>query len=965
MPIFSAAVALFSAVSTFIGGLGAIGVAALQMAAGVGINLILAAVKGKPQQQKAGIQGKLSAGGDVSRSIMVGQYNTAGSLVYRNTYGQSGDTPNAFYVEVRALADLPVGGLIDVWVDGEKVGLVPEAYGLSSTKHIKYGTKWGDLHHLWFQFYDGTQTTADARLVSWFGASARPYGGDRVGHGVPYVIITALRDDLENDNPLFNGFPLCKFTLAGTRFYDPSRDSTVGGVGAQRWSDPSTWGGDGDNLPAVQIYNILRGIRQNGRWLYGLQGANPAILPPANWIAAINKCRTVVDGPDGPEPQYRSGAQIDVSIAPADLIETLLKTCSGRLTEVGGVYTIHVGEPEGPALSFTDADILSTEEQVYDPFRSLADSINGAVAKYPEPLEGWNVKTSPVSENPAQIVRDGNRELIADVDLAACSYHGQVQRLLKSAILEAARERRHTIVLPPWAQCLEPGDIVAWTSARNGYEGKLFRIDGMAYKANLDVMLQITEVDPSDYDWNQDVDYIPPSFSPMQILRPAPQPIVDWYAEGQIVYDAQGLPRRPQVYMSWDGSKSDIDGVSYEIAQSASEDDVIVRGRTDDAQRGSIVVSSQSFIPGSTVYARGRYIPSSPRAMDWSDWLPALLPNVNYGLVDFDAAVQKQVTEILDKRFEESDKKIALLGQLVSQAMSRTSLDKQIVKSDMNAVAGGAKASIEEVRTVAVDAQTAVADLSTAVAVEFDGLNASVIENSTAIATLDGYAAAKWSVAVDADGNAVGLVLFNDTDNVSFFTVTADTFQVAFPGHAGGSAVSVFTIANVGGVAKLALRGDMIVDGSIISQMISAGAVTAVKISANSIGTGQLAIGGVDILNIIDGAASALYPYTFAQQTPPNFAPFTFFSDNVNIQSGRAIALIQVYAVDPKDGTGSAVDMIINGTVVANQTITTAGGFFIAYAKGLPAGNVNFALRSSGHSGAIGGGVIIIFNNRR
>ncbi|MBN8970388.1 MAG: hypothetical protein J0H51_00050 [Rhizobiales bacterium] len=420
MPLFtSIATAIFA--GTALAGTWIVGATAfaLQMAAGIGLNLIAAAIKGKPTQEKVGIQGKLTGGGDVPRSLILGEYNTAGSLVYRNTYGQVGETPNAYYVEVRALGDLPDGGMIDVWVDGEKVSLVADSYGWSSTKHIKYGTKFGDLHHLWFQFYDGTQTTADSRLVSWFGGSDRPYDSDRIGNGVPYVIITALRDDAETENPLFNGFPQCKFTRAGVPLYDPSKDSSIGGDGSHRYDDPSTWGGDGDDLPAVQIYNILRGFTYNGQWLYGLQAASPAILPSVNWIAAINKCRALADGPDGSEAQYRSGIQINVSVAPADAIEALLKTCNGRLTEVGGVYTIHVGEPDAPVLSFSDADILSSEEQVYNPFRTLADSINGVVAKYPEPLEGWNVKTSPPTKNPAQKVRDGNRDLLADVDLSA------------------------------------------------------------------------------------------------------------------------------------------------------------------------------------------------------------------------------------------------------------------------------------------------------------------------------------------------------------------------------------------------------------------------------------------------------------------------------------------------------------------------------------------------------------------
>ena len=48
------------------------------------------------------------------------------------------------------------------------------------------------------------------------------------------------------------------------RLYDPRRDSTVGGSGAQRWSDPSSWtpfGGGANDNPVVQIYNLMLGLR--------------------------------------------------------------------------------------------------------------------------------------------------------------------------------------------------------------------------------------------------------------------------------------------------------------------------------------------------------------------------------------------------------------------------------------------------------------------------------------------------------------------------------------------------------------------------------------------------------------------------------------------------------------------------------------------------------------------------------
>lgn len=834
MPLFTAIGAALFGAGTFLAGATAF---ALQMAAGIGLNLIAAAIKGKPTQEKVGIQGKMTAGGDVPRSIILGRYNTAGSLVYRNTWGQDGDTPNANYVEVRALADHPVASLVETWVDGEKVTLVPGDRGPTSQQHIKNDPKWGNIESLWFQFFDGTQTIANDYLTAALAGSERPYGTDRVGRNVSYVAIVARRDDTQTDNQIFNGFPQCKFTLQGMKLYDPSRDSSVGGSGSQRYSDRSTWGGDGDDFPAVQIYNILRGITVGGQWLFGLQAANPAILPPANWIAAINKCRSQVYGPDGLEAQYRSGIQINVDVAPADAIEALLKTCNGRLTEVGGVYTLHVGEPDAPVLSFSDADILSTEEQVYNPFRALADSINGVVAKYPEPLEGWNVKTSPPTKNPAQVIRDGNRELFADVDLSACPYHGQVQRLLKSAMLEALRERRHTIALPPWAQVLEPGDVVMWNSARNGYVDKWFRIDGMAYKANLDVMLQLTEVDPSDYDWNQDTDYIPPVFSPMEIIRPAPQPMVSWNAEGMVETAPDGR-RRVYVLLTWDGSRADINGVSYQISTAASEANVILRENSDNASVGSIKVYSQGMLPGTTVYARGRYIPTSPRATDWSDWRPAALPDVRWGILDFNASLKAEINELNQKADDAFNYTDALITSISDNQDSADWLSRDENRRQMQAVSGSLQANITHVETVAASATAALAQTVDEVSIAVGDNTAAITETSTAVGNIEGQLALSYSVKLDVNGYITGYQQTNGGPGTGTATFVTDFFRIV---GTGASPKNPFTVGTVNGVTSIGINADnVLIDASVKVRHLDVAELSAITADVGLLTAGQI-----------------------------------------------------------------------------------------------------------------------------
>src|SRR5690606_20234281 len=156
-----------------------------------------------------------------------------------------------------------------------------------------------------------------------------------------------------------------------------------------------------------------------------------------------------------------------------DAVDKLLSGGNARLVESAGVYKIRVGEPDAPVAFFTDDEVLSTEEQSFTPFFGLSETINGITATYPEPNEGWNTKAAPPLYNNTYEAEDGNRRLLTAIPMDFVYRPGQVQRLMKAALNEARRARRHTLVLPPAYWTLEPGDIISWTSERNGYVNKL------------------------------------------------------------------------------------------------------------------------------------------------------------------------------------------------------------------------------------------------------------------------------------------------------------------------------------------------------------------------------------------------------------------------------------------------------------------------------------------------------------
>ena len=766
--------AIFTAIATAILGAGSawIGItaAALEIGTGIALNLAAKAISGSSSTAatQQGVSGTLQAGGDVERSFIFGLGSTAGSLVYANEWGSAGGTPNAYHTQVICVSDIPVAGgngtgLVQLFVNGTLAtinwGATPTTQGYPVTEYNKNGAD-----HLWVKFYDGTQTTADSFLTGTVASTDRPYSSARVGTGCAYVIVTALVE-----STLFNGLPSYKFGIQGAKLYDITKDTTAGGSGSHRWSDPTTWGGDGDNFPAVQVYNLLRGMTYGGLWLYGLQNMPAARLPNAAWIASIGKCRTTITGVSGAEPTYRSGGEVGVNAPIADTVTSLLTTCQGRLIETGGVYKMSLGAPDSPSFSFSDDLILSSEDQSFTPFFGLADTINGITATYPDPAAGWNATVAPPLYNSTYEALDGNRRLLANVKMDFVPYPAQAQRLMKSALLEGRRARRHTFTLPPDGWVLEPGDIVSYTSVRNGYSAKSFRVDGIADRANLDVIIDITEVDPTDYNWTHATDYTAPAVAVLVVSRPSPQPIVGLSVSGATVYDSSGNARKPTIQLNWDGTQPDVSGVLWQVRLQSSGA-VLASGQISDATAGTGILPAGPYLPNTAYEVRAQYTSwHLTRDFTWSSWLAVTTPNIPIDVIDFGPRISALV-DFYNRAIADLQEGAAKVASILDSQDFANYQDKQTLQLKVTSQVGSAIAisgALFQAATSAIAAEAtariaAFAQLGTAFAaglIEFDSTVAGSGGSSVATITIkvkaqvgDTAADSGFVIVASADG---------------------------------------------------------------------------------------------------------------------------------------------------------------------------------------------------------------------
>lgn len=807
----------------------------LALLAGLGLSAIAKSLAGQEQPAITGTLIDLRSGDGTPRSVGVGMYATAGSLVYYNTWGKA----NQFATQVIAISDMPGQTLGRIFVDGKSATMLtaePHAdRGYPVSQYRKSG-----VDHLWVKFYDGTQTTADSFLVSDVSSTARPYESSRVGYGIVYAIVTArapVRKDNE-EKPVFKtgGLPKIKFEMSsGMPLFDPSD-------GSQDDGDDSTWGGLGDHNPAVQLYNVLRGIRYEGEWVYGAQGISDAQLPRADWVTKIEKAQAAISKPGGgTEPTYRAGGELLVSTQVSKTIESLLTAMQGRLVSRGGIYKVILGEPGAYVATISDADIISTEEQTFTPFLTLADTITGISGTYPNPNTGWLDKVSPPVLRTDLEERAGNRRLMASTVLDMVPYRAQVQRLLKSALAEAQRERRHVWTLGPEFWGLEPGDVLRVNSDRNGYINKLFRIDGYVDKANLDVMVQVVEVDPSDYNWNPGTDFVTEIDGPVDTIPPSVLAMDDWVVTAETVNDDQGRPRIPTIRVTYDTDVPDVSHVHVYV-RVFGETDPFFDLEIPYTAPYSTVLPGGPFKPNSIYEAQGIFVRPSGQKADETAWEAVTTDDVQ--LISDDLSINSVInSKIADDAVTAS--------KLMNDAVTSLKLADAAVTTAKMAV-GAVTSSI-----IANDAvQTAnIANLAVVAAkVANATITATQIANTTitaaqiVAATITGTQIANATIAA---GNIVGNTITAAQIAASTITTTeiaANTITAAdiLAGTITATEIAAGTIT----AAKIAT-------GTITATQIATGTITATQIASGTITSTQIAAGTIVASNIASGTITA------------------------------------------------------------------------------------------------------------
>ncbi|NEI71319.1 hypothetical protein GR212_17210 [Rhizobium lusitanum] len=880
-----------AAISQFVSSIGIIGKLVLTVAINIGLSLVEKALAKKDQPQPAGTKLEISMGDDHAMSFIIGSYATAGKRKYAGTWGDDGKTPNAYFTDVIEIGSLPnragERGLTSVWIDDQKVGVLweephPDGRGFPVLQYRANGKD-----YLWIKFLDGTQTSPDPFLIAKFGSHAeRPWKPTMIGRGCQVVVLTS-----RYNTDLFSGVPSGLFEPHPLPLYDVRKDSSVGGNGAQRWADPSTW--QPSTNPAVMIYNLARGVYYGSEWVYGGQNIGAFCLPATNWMAAANACNASVQLGDGTsEPAFRAGYDVQCDQEPLDAVSELLKGCNGRMAEVGGIFKMLVGTPGAAVYSFSDDDIVVTEEQSFQPFPSLSATYNAIEVTYPEPAEKWATKDAPGRYNADLEVQDGNRRLPAQIQLLAVPFANQVQRVGLAMIQDYRRFRVHQVSLPPDAYPLEPNDVVSWSSVRNGYDEKKFLVVKVEPQPNFLIVVTLKEVDPADYDWHPDMQ-LPTAIGWLGPITPPSQPMIGWTVEPATIKDSGGIDRRPAIKISCAPDLDDVRGVWVQVRLKDTGDVVFDSDSNPYASPYSWVLSGQWTLANTNYEARGRYLARSHRATDWSAWLTVKTPNVliQAGDVLDGAIIASKIADAAVTAAKIMDDAVTNL-KLADQAVSTAKLEVAAVTADV--LASGAVISAK----LADGAVTATKLAQGAV-------------DATSLAS--SIKAVEIVSALPATANVEGRQVYLTTDGKLYrYHNGAWTATVASVDING-----TLTDAQIDAVAATK------VTGTLVSSQIADAAITSAKVAAAAIDATKFASGirPVEIVSSLPttGNSEGRTVYLTADDKLYRYTGSAWISTTAAADVTGQMTDAQIAAVAAAKVTGALVS-----SQIADAAITTA-----------------------------------------
>lgn len=972
MPFIAPAIALaaeaFAVVGSFVTSLGVIGSGLIAGGIGIASGFLVSALSPKPNADsvQGGVNFERQYGTNVSRQVACGLVGIAGHDTYVNTFNPSNRTMQQIYTlsdyYSTALTRVAVGG---VWViigadigDGKGHQLMP------TTAEQQWSGS------IWVKFLDGRQTAADGFLTTFANPAGR-WDASCIGKG-----ITAVSILLEFDKDHNNSVPDFFFEFEGAPIYDWRKDSTNGGSGTHRWNDFTTHEYSANPILIERHYR--RGFSVNGDLFCGMD-MQESDLPVSKWTVAANVCDEI--DVDDSLPRYQVSILLDCMVQHNSNLQSISLSCgSMQIDSVDGSWPL-VGTDQPSVLTFTDDDLISIADSEFIRFKSMGELVNSVSGNYPEPEQLWSMIGYNDQIATAFLTIDRRTRDLA-MDFPQVHLARQAAQLAFIYLYENRFEAKATVTLRPYFQTLEVGDWVDWNSAQYGLFTFIVTSKGLRSLESdgpRNAVLQLQQRDGGIYDGITPI----PIVTPTANLGPVYLSEVQTFALAAVIVSGDLGRSAPAIRASWtptipvDVTITDIELIYYPTAQPTA----ILRKTV----KADVSVAYLDGVVSNTNYTvQAKIITSPSRVTVFNAGATVTTSNVTIGFADIDTALTYNITTLQDLFKEDFEKFKAEISATVQEISSLQWLETKDVRSQLSSRSDAAFAEITHVQDVSTSTDGAMAtDISNLYAgldnigtgtINLTALALSTLNHSftqyqidvtatfgssfskvssvtSAINTINGYAAAQYSVTLDVNGYATGFNLFNGGGGISSTTFTTAHFQIAAPGVAGGAAIPMFDVGLVGGVPTIGARANMYLDGILTARMIAAIQVQAVHMAAQSITVANAALDNlvVKTFNIGDAAITAPDIGILASNFTGTGIGATIFNRSFTINStGLGTSKFIYVSVDIYCPTifsavniNHATTLFINGTLVSSPSFISGQYFIVQGALKIPTTNSN------------------------
>lgn len=257
--------------------------------------------------------------------------------------------------------------------------------------------------------------------------------------------------------------------LARGAVYDWRQDSSIGGSGAQRRDDPSTWGASANPV----VWMVFIEWWRNGRnWDRCIAPVLDDLTVEADW------CDDTVMTSEGPQARYRCAGNYPVNLEPDAVRQALMATCDGWLSTDGrGRLIIKVGRYVEPTFTLTADHIEAFSWRAFTPDESACNLITLA---YVSPEHDYSLIDAEPWRDEAAISAMG-KERSENLQLNWVDRFSQARRLAKRKMIRLNPERS--------------GTVTAGMHGLNGLGKRFIRIQNPRVPSMADVVVEVLDVE--------------------------------------------------------------------------------------------------------------------------------------------------------------------------------------------------------------------------------------------------------------------------------------------------------------------------------------------------------------------------------------------------------------------------------------------------------------------------------------